>query len=127
MATTVASHVGAAAQVRPLPPLNEQAATIPWYIWSAALAVTSVMIGGHWDISWHNSIGRDTFWTPAHLAIHIGALLAGCSFGFQILHTTFARNSPLRESSVHIWGFRAPLGAFVATWGCIAHAHFRPL
>jgi len=21
----------------------------------------------HWDISWHRSIGRDSFWTPAHM------------------------------------------------------------
>ena len=35
----------------------------------AALAVTSAMIGGRWDVSWHESIGRDTFWTPAHMAI----------------------------------------------------------
>jgi hypothetical protein len=53
------------------------------------------------------------------MAIYLGALLSGCSFGFLILHTTFVHSSPLRESSVHIWGFRAPLGAFIATWGCI--------
>ena len=41
----------------------------PWYLWFGALAVTSASIGGAWDVSWHRSIGRDTFWTPAHLAI----------------------------------------------------------
>ena len=35
------------------------------------------MTGIIWDISWHMSIGRDTFWTPAHLLIQAGGLIAG--------------------------------------------------
>ena len=93
---------------------------VPWYIWCAALAGTSLMVGGHWDISWHESIGRDTFWTPAHMAIYMCGVLAGVAFGYLIVHTTFASKSPLRPASVNIWGFRAPLGAFVASWGGVA-------
>jgi len=78
------------------------------------------MVGVHWDISWHRSIGRDTFWTPAHLAIHACGVLAGIACGYLILATTFSRQSPLRAASVSIWGFRAPLGAFIAAWGGIA-------
>lgn len=98
----------------------EKTIGMPWYIWCAALAVTSAMIGGHWDISWHSSIGRDTFWTPAHMAIYLCGVLSGITFGYLILHTTFSKDSPLAGSSVHIWGFRAPLGAFIASWGGIA-------
>jgi hypothetical protein len=82
--------------------------------------VTSATIGAHWDISWHSSIGRDTFWTPAHIAIYMCGVLAGVAFGYIILVTTFSRSSPLADASVHIWGFRAPLGAFIASWGGIA-------
>ena len=78
------------------------------------------MIGVHWDISWHRSIGRDTFWTPAHLAIHLCGILAGIACGYLILSTTLDRESPLRAASVRIWGFRGPLGAFIAAWGGIA-------
>ena len=78
------------------------------------------MIGIHWDISWHRSIGRDTFWTPAHLVIQFCGVLAGISCGYLILSTTFDGRSPLRDSSVRIWGFRGPLGAFIAAWGGIA-------
>ena len=39
------------------------ATTIPWYVWCCAIAVTSGSVGSAWDISWHESIGRDTFWT----------------------------------------------------------------
>ena len=56
------------------------------------IAVTSTTVGLYWDISWHTSIGRDTFWTPAHLCIHFGAILAGLSSTYLILTTTFGKN-----------------------------------
>src|SRR5579862_5443147 len=93
---------------------------IPWYLWCAALAVTSVTIGAHWDVSWHRSIGRDTFWTPAHLAIYACGVLAGICCGYLILNTTFRRSPELLASSVSVFGFRAPLGAFLAAWGGVA-------
>lgn len=97
-----------------------RSATVPWYVWCSVAAVTSAMIGVHWDISWHQSIGRDTFWTPAHLAIQFCGVLAGLSCAYLILSTTFDKESPLRASSVQIWGFRGPFGAFIAAWGGIA-------
>jgi hypothetical protein len=90
---------------------------IPWYVWCAAIAVTSTTVGLYWDISWHTSIGRDTFWTPAHLCIHFGAILAGLSSAYLILTTTFGKNRAKQELSIQIWGFYGPLGAFVALWG----------
>jgi hypothetical protein len=94
---------------------------IPWYIWLSVVGVTSAMIGGHWDISWHRSIGRDTFWTAPHLAIQLCGVIAGITCGYLILWTTFA-NSQLRGSSanmpsVSVFGFRGPLGAFICAWG----------
>lgn len=77
------------------------------------------MVGAHWDISWHRSIGRDTFWTAPHLAIHFGGVLSGVVCAYLILSTTFDKASPLREASVRIWGFRGPLGAFITAWGGI--------
>ena len=93
---------------------------VPWYVWCAAAAVTCSMVGVHWDISWHRSIGRDTFWTPAHIVIQLCGILAGISCGYLILSTTFDGRSALRDCSVGIWGFRGPLGAFLAAWGGIA-------
>ena len=95
-------------------------AAIPWYVWCAVVAVTSAMVGAHWDISWHRSIGRDTFWTPAHIAIYMCGVLAGLSCSYLILSTTFDLASPLRAASVRIWGFHGPLGAFIAAWGGVA-------
>jgi hypothetical protein len=95
-------------------------ASVPWYVWCSVLAVTSAMVGVHWDISWHRTIGRDTFWSPPHIAIYMCGVLAGISCGYLILSTTFDRQSPLRDVSVRIWGFHAPLGAFIAAWGGVA-------
>jgi hypothetical protein len=94
-----------------------RARVVPWYIWASVLAITSTTVGLYWDISWHIGIGRDTFWTPAHLAIQLGALITGLSCAYLILHTTFAGDRTTRESSVRIWGMRGPLGAFIAAWG----------
>src|SRR5438045_962637 len=58
-----------------------QARAIPWYVWCCAAAVTSSAVGGVWDISWHESIGRDTFWTPAHVLIYLCGVLAGVACG----------------------------------------------
>jgi len=96
------------------------AAHVPWYLWCAALAVTSSMIGARWDVSWHESIGRDTFWTPAHMAIYLCGVLAGVVSGYLILSTTFGRSSEIAVSSVRVMGFTAPLGAFLAAWGGVA-------
>src|ERR1700734_1838117 len=103
------------AAVRELPAIRVSA--VPWYVWSAALAVTSTTVGLYWDISWHIGIGRDTFWTPAHLAIQFGAVLTGISCAYLILHTTFAGDEVAKENAVRIWGLRGPLGAFIAAWG----------
>src|ERR1700676_3273607 len=101
--------------------------SVPWYIWALFTAVVSVVIGGYWDISWHMSIGRDSFWTPAHIAIQMCGVLAGLSCGYLILSCTLDTASDLRPHTVpdlrpytvpdlrpytvKVWGFRGPLGA----------------
>ncbi len=102
------------------PPAVRPAQAIPWYLWCSALAVTSAYIGGYWDISWHRSIGRDSFWSPPHVAIYACGVLAGLSSGYLVVSTTFGARAPLRAVSVRIWGLWGPLGAFISAWGGIA-------
>jgi hypothetical protein len=90
---------------------------IRWYVWCLAAAVTFDAFGGYWDISWHISIGRDTFWTPAHMMVYLAGILAGVASGYTILATTFVSSNEYRDSAVSVWGFRGPLGCFVAAWG----------
>ena len=96
------------------------AAAIPWYVWCCVIAITSSAIGGVWDISWHKSIGRDSFWTPAHMLIYLCGVLAGLGCGYLILSITFRKDSALAGESISMWGFRGPLGAFICAWGAVA-------
>ena len=95
-------------------------ASFAWHAYTVVAAAACVMIGVYWDISWHMSIGRDTFWTPAHLLIQAGGLGAGGSSAYVALRTTFRGTDEQRANSVGFWGFRAPLGAWVCIWGCLA-------
>lgn len=99
---------------------RSQSASVPWYIWTGVLAVTSASIGGAWDVSWHRSIGRDTFWTPAHMAIYACGLLAAIIGAWLVVRCTFGHDARLRAASVKVFGLRAPLGVFLAAWGGIA-------
>jgi hypothetical protein len=107
-------------QARPAERACAETASIPWYVWCCLASVVSSVVGSAWDISWHESIGRDSFWTAAHMLIYLSGVLAGISCGYLILSTTFRKNSPLYEVSISMWGFRGPLGAFMCAWGGVA-------
>lgn len=109
-------HPGSA----PIPVADRRAETLPWFIVLAALGVTGIPVGVIWDISWHSTIGRDTFWTPAHLFIHAGGLIPGLTCAFLIFRHTFWETPEARASTVRIWGFHGPLGAWVVVWGNLA-------
>jgi hypothetical protein len=102
-----------------IPERAAERTAISWVIPAAVIATTSIVVGVIWDISWHRSIGRDTFWTPAHMAIYLGGVLAGISGAWLILKTTFGPEAE-RTTGVRVWGFRGPLGAWIAIWGATA-------
>jgi len=104
----------------PIPRAEVRPAALPWHVSAMLVGTTSIVVGILWDISWHMTIGRDTFWTPAHMAIYLGGVLAGICGGWLALKTTFAGTPGERDVAVRFWGFRAPLGAWVAIWGAIA-------
>jgi len=97
------------------------ARAVPWYTAAALVSSTCVVVGLLWDVSWHRTVGRDTFWTLPHLLEQLAAVLAGLGCGWLVLTTTFAGTSSVaaRQASVRVWGFRAPLGAWVCIWGTL--------
>ena len=95
-------------------------ATVSNYAKAVLAGGSSIAIGILWDISWHRTIGRDTFWTPAHLAIYVGGLLGGLTCGWLVIRTTFFASRREQATSVRLWGFRAPLGAWITIWGALA-------
>ena len=75
------------------------------------LAATLIVLGLQWDISWHESIGRDEFLTPPHLVIYLGGILGGLISGLIVLKITFGNNLEKKQKSVSFWGFKGSLGA----------------
>ncbi len=118
--STAANRPGVFATPAATAKVRVRTASIPWYIWVGVIAITSSSIGGAWDVSWHRSIGRDSFWTPAHMAIYACGVLAGIICSWLIVKATFLRDPELSAASVSVFGLRAPLGIFLAGWGCVA-------
>ena len=50
---------------------------VPWHVYAVLFASTSVIVGVLWDISWHQTIGRDTFWSYPHMAMYLGGVVSG--------------------------------------------------
>src|SRR5271154_4876764 len=73
---------------------------VRWFVLSGVIAVSSITFGLYWDISWHQTIGRDTFWTPAHLAIHFGGILAAIPCVYLFSPPPFPQTDASRAASV---------------------------
>jgi hypothetical protein len=66
------------------------------------------------------TIGRDTFWTPAHLAIYTGGAVAGLACGFEVLRRSFF-SAAKPVDGVTVWRlFNGPLGGWLCIWGAVA-------
>lgn len=77
----------------------------------------SILVGVLWDISWHMSIGRDAFFSPPHLAIYLGGVLAGVSSIAKTIQVSFFSPVIEKEKYVRFWGLSAPFGAMFCIWG----------
>ena len=100
-----------------LSPATQSSATRIWPLYATLCSSACIVVGLLWDISWHQTVGRDTFWTLPHLLEQFGAILAGFSCGWLVLSTTFRGSPEERAQSVFFWGFRGPLGAWMTIWG----------
>src|SRR5688500_16543 len=101
-------------------PSERVSASTSWVSRVVVLGATSIIVGILWDISWNRTIGRDTCWPPAHMAIYLRGLLGGLTAGWLVLRTTFLGTESEKAAAVRLWGFRAPLGAWVSIWGSFA-------
>ena len=95
---------------------------LPLHLTAVVLGATSILIGILWDISWHRTIGRDTFWTPAHMAVYFGGTLAGLSCGARVLWDSFGPGAPTAQNEgVRVWRFfTGPIGGWICIWGALA-------
>src|SRR5438094_7280012 len=93
---------------------------LPRSVYWAVAGLACLPIGMLWDISHHSTIGRDTFWTPAHILIQLGGIVPALLFAAIALKTTFRGTGQARDASVSFSGLRAPLGVCVTIWGALA-------
>lgn len=89
----------------------------PIQVWASLVAALCMLVGWNWDISWHRSIGRDTVFTPAHVAIYIALAIAFVFNAGLVLSHTFGRQRTM--ASVKILGFSGPSGAFITLWAIL--------
>jgi hypothetical protein len=90
---------------------------VPWFVWASAASITCAVFGLHFDVAWHRSIGRDSFWNPAHMVMYSSGVLSAIFCFYLVIATTWGRDRELQLHSIKVWGLRAPLGVFVAGWG----------
>ncbi|MDP9179048.1 MAG: hypothetical protein M3O61_15330 [Gemmatimonadota bacterium] len=120
MATTVSTFAPTGAEEKSSTEAAGAVGIANWPIYAVVFASACIVAGLLWDISWHRTIGRDTFWSPPHVLEQIAAVVAGLSCGYIALRTTFAGTAGSRATSVRFWHFfQAPVGAWVCIWGTI--------
>src|SRR6478735_12771791 len=94
------------------PAASTRGEKLPRAVYWAVAGLACLPVGMLWDISHHSTIGRDTFWTPAHIIIQLGGIVPALVFAAIALKTTFRGTLKERDASVSFWGFRAPLGVW---------------
>ena len=79
---------------------------------SAAL----LTVGLIWDLSWDMSFGRDSFWSPPHVAVNAGGFAAAAVALWWAI-----RVSRGGQAAAVSWGrVRMPVGAALVLWGSTA-------
>jgi hypothetical protein len=86
------------------------------FLWALLLAAAAITVGLIWDMSWDMSFGRDSFWSPPHLAVNVGGALAAVAATVWAVRAT-RRGDP---ATVAIGRVRMPLGAAIVFWGSAA-------
>jgi len=96
-------------------------ARIPLTAYTLTFASLCTIVGLMWDISWHGSIGRDGIFSPPHILVYAGAVIAGFFSGIQVLWDSFVATAEVKKSKVRIWGiFYSSLGGLFCIWGALS-------
>lgn len=97
-----------------------------------ALVLIFGFVGTGWDIEWHLQIGRDSTFTPPHLAIYTGMGLTGITALLVVLFQTYrywlgSASVTRRTVSSFFNLFYAPLGIFGIGFAMLGGAVAAPL
>ena len=69
------------------------------------------VVGSAWDVSWHRTIGRDSFWIAPHLLTYTGVTLGGVAA--LVATATALAGRPVRGRTLRVGPLRAELGLAV--------------
>jgi hypothetical protein len=84
-----------------------------WAVSALLVAAAAVTVGLIWDLSWDMSFGRDSFWSPPHLAVNAGGAAAAAVALWWAIGA-----SRRGEAGTVRWGrVRMPVGAALVLWG----------
>ena len=92
-------------------------------LWTLFAAHAVATWGTQWDIMWHLTIGRDTFWIPPHLMTYSGVfVIVLASFGVLAWTTAIAvgaigHGGPALPDTVRLAGITGTRGYHLAAWG----------
>jgi predicted MFS family arabinose efflux permease len=81
--------------------------------------VTAKIVGGWgltWDIQWHVTIGRDSFWIAPHVMMY-AAVATAAVIGFGVLGLETFTSSLQSPHAVRFLGLRGTPGFHLAAWG----------
>jgi hypothetical protein len=88
-------------------------------VWLGLVASLLLMVGGVWDIAWHHTLGRDTFWSPPHLVLYGGVMGLVCLGVAMRTMAGHCAGSGTEPPLVELWGLRAPRGFALAGAGAL--------
>jgi hypothetical protein len=109
MATVRAATIPGAAATATTPTLARAG------LWTLFVGHLVSAWGAQWDVQWHLTIGRDSFWIAPHLMTYSGVtLLVLVSFGVLGWMTLFGERD---RHTVRFAGLQATPGWHVAVWG----------
>jgi hypothetical protein len=73
------------------------------------------VVGSAWDVSWHRTIGRDSFWIAPHLFTYTGVTLGGVAA--LVATVTAMAGRPVRGRALRLGPLRAELGLAIVGLG----------
>ena len=87
-------------------------------LWIMLLAKMLGSWGLTWDIQWHVTIGRDSFWIPPHLIMYASVVVVlVVSFGVLALDTRRALAGRPPAGTIRVFGITGSRGFHLAAWG----------
>ncbi|HEY8476167.1 MAG TPA: hypothetical protein VIN09_04805 [Chloroflexota bacterium] len=115
MARLAQRSTGALAVGRAPSPMD-LVAGVPLALWLAVGSSVLSYAGAVWDVSWHRTVGRDTFWSPPHLVLYAG-VLAGLGVAVWPLAESALRPRRFPGPSWRVGALSLSAGFLLATIG----------